>query len=128
MKPLTREWIEKAEGDLATASRELRARKSPNYDAACFHSQQCAEKYLKAFLQEASIPFGKTHHLISLLELIVGVEPSMEILRPQLQSLNTYSVSVRYPGESADRTMAREALGIAKTLRSQFSQKLGLTS
>ncbi len=43
MKPLTREWVNKAEGDYATAGRELRARKSPNYDAACFHAQQCAE-------------------------------------------------------------------------------------
>jgi HEPN domain-containing protein len=127
MKPLTREWIEKAEGDFATASREMRARKSPNYDAACFHAQHCAEKYLKALLQEAAIPFGKTHHLISLLELIIGVEPSMEMIRPQLQSLNTYSVSVRYPGESADRTMAREALHLMKVIRSEARQRLGLS-
>jgi HEPN domain-containing protein len=126
MKPLTREWVEKAEGDFATASREMRARKSPNYDAACFHAQQCAEKYLKAILQEAAIPFGKTHHLISLLELVVTVEPAIEILRPQLQSLNTYSVSVRYPGESADRTMAREALRLAKIFRSEARNRLGL--
>jgi HEPN domain-containing protein len=46
------EWISKAEGDFLTAGRELRARKSPNYDAVCFHAQQCAEKYLKAVLQE----------------------------------------------------------------------------
>lgn len=126
MKPLTLEWIEKAEGDFATASRELRARKSPNYDAACFHAQQCVEKYFKALLQEFSIPFGKTHHLISLLELSIGVEPSLEMFRPQLQSLNTYSVSIRYPGESADKSIARAALHISKTLRAQFRQKLGL--
>ena len=126
MKPLTREWIEKAEGDFTTTLREMRARKSPNYDAACFHAQQCAEKYLKALLQENSIPFGKTHHLISLLELIIRVEPSIEMFRSQLQCLNTYAVSVRYPGESADRVMAREALRIIKTLRVQFRQKLGL--
>ena len=29
MNPLTLEWIEKAEGDFATAGRELRARKEP---------------------------------------------------------------------------------------------------
>jgi HEPN domain-containing protein len=46
--------------------RELRARKSPNYDAACFHAQQCVEKYLKARLQEAGIVFTKTHNLIFL--------------------------------------------------------------
>ena len=47
MNPLTFEWIEKAEGDLVTTLRELRARRSPNYDASCFHAQQMAEKYLK---------------------------------------------------------------------------------
>jgi HEPN domain-containing protein len=48
MKPTTVEWVAKAEGDFLTAGRELRARKSPNYDAVCFHAQQCAEKYLNA--------------------------------------------------------------------------------
>ena len=69
MNLLTLEWIEKAEGDFATAQRELRARKLPNYDAVCFRAQQCAEKYLKAMLQEAGIVFGKTHNLIILFEL-----------------------------------------------------------
>src|SRR5512137_1547975 len=97
MKPLTCEWVAKAEGDFATASREIRIRKSPNYDAVCFHAQQCAEKYIKALLQEAEVPFGKTHHLVALLELLLTVEQSWELLRPQMQSLNAYSVSVRYP-------------------------------
>ena len=47
MNELTVEWIAKAEGDWTTTGRELRARRSPNYDAACFHAQQAAEKYLK---------------------------------------------------------------------------------
>ncbi|MFQ5675587.1 MAG: HEPN domain-containing protein [bacterium] len=38
-------------GDWHTAKRELHVRNNPNYDAACFHAQQCAEKYLKAYLQ-----------------------------------------------------------------------------
>mgnify|MGYP001806146018 FL=1 len=50
MNPLTVEWVDKAEGDFTTALRELRGRKSPNYDAACFHAQPCVEKYLKARL------------------------------------------------------------------------------
>jgi hypothetical protein len=28
--------------------RESRVRKNPSYDGICFHTQQCAEKYLKA--------------------------------------------------------------------------------
>jgi HEPN domain-containing protein len=35
-----KEWIAKAEGDLSVASRERRVRKSPNWDAVCFHAQQ----------------------------------------------------------------------------------------
>jgi hypothetical protein len=34
MKPLLREWIEKAEGDFHSLEREVRARKHPNHDAA----------------------------------------------------------------------------------------------
>jgi len=34
MNPAVAEWVAKAEGDFLTAGRELRARKSPNYDAA----------------------------------------------------------------------------------------------
>ena len=63
MKPITQEWINKAEADFATAQRELQVQQRPNYDAVCFHAQQCIEKYLKACLQEESIAFTKTHDL-----------------------------------------------------------------
>lgn len=66
MKPLTREWVEKGEGDRNTARRELRVRKSPNFDAVCFHAQQCAEKYLKALLQERGAAIPRTHNLEAL--------------------------------------------------------------
>lgn len=42
MKPITAEWVEKAEGDFATARRELEINVNPNFDAVCFHAQQCA--------------------------------------------------------------------------------------
>ena len=74
MNPLTLEWIIKAEGDFFTAGRELRARRHPNYDAVCFHAQQTAEKYLKAFLQEHDTPTPKTHDLIDLLLLCLEIE------------------------------------------------------
>jgi len=73
MNQLTLEWVEKAEGDLETSLRELRARKQPNYDAACFHAQQVAEKYLKAWLQENSLPMPRTHNLIELILLCLEV-------------------------------------------------------
>ena len=52
MNEVTREWVDKAESDFDTADLTLHGREAPIIDAVCFHSQQCAEKYLKAFLQE----------------------------------------------------------------------------
>ena len=63
MNPDTPKWLSKAEGDFHTARRELRARKAPNFDAACFHAQQGVEKYLKAVLIEAGATFTRTHDL-----------------------------------------------------------------
>ena len=76
MNPLVAEWVAKAEGDYASALREVRARKSPNYDAACFHTQQCVEKYLKGILQSENIPFTKTHDLCLLLDACIQ-QPSV---------------------------------------------------
>jgi HEPN domain-containing protein len=126
MKPLTREWVEKAEGDFTTARRELRARKDPNYDAACFHAQQCAEKYLKACLQEEDLPFGRTHNLSVLLDSVLPIEPSWADLRPALRALTTFAIGVRYPGESADKAMAREALALCRNVRRQARLRLSL--
>ncbi len=37
---------------------------NPNYDAVCFHAQQCAEKYMKARLVDADVFLRKTHDLL----------------------------------------------------------------
>jgi len=126
MNPLTREWVEKAEADLATAARELRVRKSPNYDAVCFHAQQGAEKYLKAVLQARAIAFAKTHNLVALLDLALALEPSWEIMRTDLRDLTTMAVGFRYPGRSADRAGARQSLSVARLVRERARMALGL--
>lgn len=128
MKPLTSEWVAKAEGDFATAMREVRARKDPNYDAACFHAQQCVEKYFKARLQEAGCLFGRTHNLSALLDSLLPIEPSWEALRPDLRTLTVFAVGVRYPGESADNMMAREAVKLCRDVRRHVRLSLGLES
>ena len=76
MKALTLEWIEKAEGDFHSCLREVRARRHPNSDSACFHAQQCVEKYLKARLQKTGLAFPKTHDLLNLLKRVLAVESS----------------------------------------------------
>ncbi len=124
MNELTAEWIAKAEGDYATAGRELRARRHPNYDAVCFHAQQAVEKYLKAFLQEEGADFPKTHNLIELLQLVVPLDASFELQRDLLIRLERYAVRYRYPGESADQDEARSAFNAARAVRRFIRQRL----
>jgi HEPN domain-containing protein len=117
MRALTKEWIAKAEGDYHTANREMRARRNPNYDAVCFHSQQCVEKYLKASLQENQHYIPKTHDLNQLLEQCLYYDGTLELHRDLFKDLTRFAIEFRYPGESAEREDARVALRHAKTLR-----------
>jgi len=84
MKPSTREWIKKAEGDFLAAQALARRRKIPLHDQVCFHCQQSAEKDLKARLEEAHIFSPKTHDLKKLLNLVLPVEPLWSALLPAL--------------------------------------------
>ncbi len=124
MKPLTVEWINKAEGDWTTANREIRSRKHPNYDAACFHAQQCVEKYLKAQLQEHGIPFERTHNLIHLLDLLLPRHPLWESTRTALGQLTNYAVTFRYPGEIATKELAQKAVRLCGGLREEIRETL----
>ena len=50
------------------------------------------EFFKDVFEQEKDIPFGKTHNLSALLDLLSPVEPSWESLRPDLRALNTFAI------------------------------------
>ncbi|MGA7195286.1 MAG: HEPN domain-containing protein [Anaerolineales bacterium] len=126
MKPAVAEWVSKAEGDFLTAGRELRARNSPNYDAVCFHAQQCAEKYLKAVLQENNKPIPKIHNLIELMLLCEKMDGSFEMLRADLVTMERFSVGVRYPGEMAEKEDAQSAYAAAGIVRTFVKQKLSV--
>jgi HEPN domain-containing protein len=126
MNLLTREWVNKAEGDFATAERELSVTADANYDAVCFHAQQCIEKYLKARLQEAGISFGRTHDLSALLDLTLPVEPAWDGMRPDLQALTVFAVAYRYPGDTADESEAREAVMKCRAIRLMIRTALRL--
>jgi len=126
MKRIAAEWVDKAEGDFATMQREVRARKHPNYDAACFHAQQCVEKYLKARLAEAGTRFGKVHDLVSLLDETLNIEPLWSAHRTDFAYLSAFAVAFRYPGESADREAARAAAKHCRRFRNAARQALKL--
>jgi HEPN domain-containing protein len=126
MNQITQEWIDKAEGDWSTANREYRVRKNPNYDAVCFHAQQCAEKYLKAYMQEKGIGFRKIHDLEILLNDILSIEPAWTTLRNSLIVLTSYAVEYRYPGMATLKTEAKQAIHHCRLVRKVVRQSLGL--
>jgi len=127
MNRLTAEWVQKAEDDFVVAQKMYRARKRPVYDAVCFHAQQCAEKYLKAFLQENDRAIPKIHKLLDLLKLCKEADASLEFLVTDLKELERFSVNVRYPGVSADKEEAKFALKAAQTIRDFFRQRLKIS-
>jgi len=126
MNPLTTEWIEKAEGDFLTAQREFRARSRPNYDAVCFHAQQTAEKYLKAWLQESGKSIPRIHSLVDLVSIYIEVDPIFSVLEPELRGLDSFAVRTRYPGLNATKEEALIALKTSKNVRDFIRKKMGL--
>ena len=69
---VVREWLEKADNDLKNAAYTLTLGAEGPTDTICFHSQQCVEKCLKAFLVFIEIDFPKIHDIEELINLIPG--------------------------------------------------------
>lgn len=122
-----RDWVVKAEEDYLAAQALRHKRRPALNNAVCFHSQQCAEKYLKAFLTYGRIPFPKTHDLIELLDLAKRAEVTLELLRSDLECLQPYSVGLRYPGNFATRREALRSVRVASHIRNVIRQLLRLT-
>jgi HEPN domain-containing protein len=125
MKNSVKEWIKKAEGDGFSALREYRARKNPNYDAACFHAQQCIEKYLKAVLELHEIDVRRIHDLPVLLNDCLRRYPLWEAMRDDMRLLSQYAVQFRYPGQSATREQAKLAVKAMRRSKADLRVALG---
>ena len=111
-----RDWFEKADQDLDMARRALGPEK-PLPGMACYHAQQCAEKYLKGYLIAHSVPFRFVHDLVYLTQLCVAREPAFETLMSAAEILGEYGTTVRYPmegSEDPDVETAKEAIRLAE--------------
>ncbi len=63
-------WVTKADSEIRGALNNVIAA-DPAWDVVCFHAQQAAEKYLKAFLVARSESPPRTHDLGALLGLCI---------------------------------------------------------
>ena len=125
MTPETAQWVRYAEDDWQVAN-EVAARRPPHRNAACFHCQQAAEKYLKALLQELGLAVPRTHDLEVLLDLLLPHDATLAPLRRGLRSLTRYAVGIRYPGMRATTRRMQAALRQAERVRRELRARLGL--
>ena len=118
-------WAAHAEEDFTLARAALK-RKQPLAFGACFHAQQCAEKYIKALLISKRADFPKTHDLLMLSSLCSANGIFLEIDPKHLNTLTDYAVRTRYPGNDPTPEDAKEAIELAKMVRSFARKFLGL--
>jgi HEPN domain-containing protein len=112
-----KEWLLKADNDLANAAHTLKLGVSCPTDTVCFHAQQCVEKYLKAVLVLEGIDFPKTHDLEKLLSL-VPAESRPDLSDEDQARLTEYATGARYPGwEEVSLAAARRAVAVARRVR-----------
>ncbi len=105
-------WFRKAESDLLVIKNNLSSNEVP-IDACCFHAQQAAEKYLKAYLVSKLIIFPKTHDLQSLLNLCIRQNNTFnKIIEPAIR-LSDYAIGPRYP-DAFDDLSIDDALNAEK--------------
>jgi HEPN domain-containing protein len=115
---LVRLWLAKAEEDL-NAAKALLSYGTSFLSAVGFHSQQAAEKYLKAFLTCFQVEFPKTHDIGELADLVAGTDAALaERIRPAA-ILTPYGVEIRYPGDAPDITehQAEDAVRLCGKVR-----------
>jgi HEPN domain-containing protein len=114
---LAKEWLKKAEHDLGTA--RLIADNDMLYaDQVCYHSQQAAEKSLKAVLAYKGTDIPKTHNVARLIELAAEYVEFNEDFYEFSDVLDSYATDVRYPmgdfepeaSEAADALKMAEAV------------------
>ena len=126
MNPLTLEWVRTAEADWKGLKMAQQASEPDLNNRICFDAQQCIEKYLKAWLQEANIPVPRTHDLNQLLALIVPSQPKWDAWQIAFSAFEPYAVDARYPGYLTTAAQVEHAIRICSEVRREVRAVLQL--
>jgi HEPN domain-containing protein len=121
---VVRGWIDKAENDLKNAAITLRAGEECPTDTVAFHAQQCAEKYLKAYLAYKGAEFPRIHDIGELIALAAGLRVPLPV--EEQRRLTAYGTVTRYPGdyETVSLAEAKRAVAMARRVRRAVRQDL----
>lgn len=118
-------WVARAEEDRLCIKNNLPAAVVP-WTVVCFHAQQAAEKYLKAFLVSRGIRVERTHDLEYLLGECQKHEPGLATLQDDCQALSAYAVDSRYPDvlSSDVEKLARDAVAMCDRICDMVGRQL----
>jgi len=122
-----KDWLAKASNDLKSVEHELRLEEGEVLrDIACFHCQQAAEKYLKAFLIFHQVDFPKTHNIEYLLEKCAEIDARFYDI--DVKGLTSFAVDVRYGDEFyvPDMDEVEYYYKIAKKIRDMVMRAISL--
>jgi HEPN domain-containing protein len=117
-------WMSYADEDLDLANYALKMPGSRSYRLIAFHAQQCAEKFLKAYLVYYDIDFPYTHDIRKLLKLC-GNAIWIEQIK-NAEELTPFAVTTRYPmlDEKVTEIEAVEAVNLASMVRKTIRKAL----
>ena len=115
-------WIQQSDKDLNAAKLLIEGEPS----RSVFHSQQAAEKAIKAFLTFHQIAFRKTHNLTDLGSQCVTADRGLETILREVEELTDYATAFRYPDApyEPDAAEAAEALAIATKICSEIQRRI----
>jgi HEPN domain-containing protein len=118
-------WLAYADEDLRFAQHGFSMLDSRPHHLIAYHAQQCAEKYLKAYLIFHVIDFPYTHDIAQLLEMCAAHAPWAGELR-DAEELTPYAIAARYPGEDEEvgEAEARRAVEVAVRVRETVRRSL----
>ena len=94
----------------------------------CFHAQQAAEKYLKAFVALHGQVVPKSHDIAGLIERCATIDPSLKALLPCAASLKSFGVEIRYePSKEEAEQKCPEAWSAMNSIMAALKHKLPST-
>ncbi|PRX19658.1 HEPN domain-containing protein [Orenia metallireducens] len=108
-------WLKKAEHDLKSAKT---LNEADLLDTAIYHTQQTAEKALKAFIIYKTKSFSKTHDLRRLIMIAANIDRDFNQFIDYAEELTPYAVEFRYPTEwpQPDKSTVLEAIKMAEEI------------
>jgi HEPN domain-containing protein len=117
-------WMSYADEDMDLANYAMKMPGIRSYRLIAFHAQQCAEKYLKAYLVYQDIDFPYTHDIRKLFKLC-GNAIWIEKIK-SAEELTPFAVTTRYPmlDEKVTENEAIEAVNMASMVRKTIRKAL----